>query len=69
MFPHLSAETLISASVRAVFLGLGIRTVVGAMITGVGVTTGSMVFVKLPGFFKFMAFAGDSSESESHDEQ
>ena len=54
---------------RAVILGLGIRAMVGTVIAGLRMSTGSMVFVKLPGFFKFMAFAGDSSEGASHDEQ
>jgi hypothetical protein len=60
---------LIDASVRAVVLGFGIRSMADAMITGLRMSPGSMGFVKFPGFFKFMAFAGDSSESESHDEQ
>lgn len=57
---------------RAVILVLGIRAVVGTVITGVGMTAGSVVFVKLFGAvraFEFMAFAGDTSEGEGHDEQ
>lgn len=72
MFPHVFEEPLSLASVRAVILVLGIRAVVGTVISGVGMTTGSVVFMELLcaiRAFEFMAFAGDSSESDGHDEQ
>ena len=51
-----------------VILVLGVR----AMFRGIGMAAGVMVFVKLLGAirtFEFMAFAGKSSEGDSHDEQ
>lgn len=72
MFPQLSEETLSLASVRAVILVLGFRTMAGTVIRGVGMTAGPLVFVELFGAvraIKFMAFAGDTSEGEGHDEQ
>lgn len=72
MLPHLPEETLRLASVRALILVLGIRAMAGTVISGVGMTAGSMVFVKLLGAVRaieFMAFAGNSSEGDGHDEQ
>ena len=57
---------------RAVFLVLGIRAVIRTVVTGFGMSAGTVVFVKLLGAVRaieFMAFAGDSSESNGHDEQ
>ena len=57
---------------RPLILVLRIRAMIGTVIGGVGMTAGSVVFVELLGAIRaieFMAFAGDSSESNGHDEQ
>jgi hypothetical protein len=54
-----------------VILVLGIRAVIGTVISGVGMTAGSVVFVELLGAiraFEFMAFAGNTGENESREE-